>query len=481
MSNNEFYQSNEYNKTSEYQYFPAEMYLNKNDINFTGCEISNVGQEITTTNTNFKHDRKTKDTSKNLLSRIFDGIKSIATTTAVAIASIVATTSIAVAKPDIDLLNINHGSTYVEYSISAKDIKEDSDCLIVISTTNEEDIEFEIEGDGIYENRVEGLKPEWEYKIAVIGEDDFFGTITYFEKKFQTTKTENYVEPEQPPEPEPDLPDYFDGNYVKPNIDDAIITWDNQNQNYNISLNIICDEMSEKYFYKLVAYDKNNNILSSYKDTKNANCILKIDKNAIICNIVFEIYATNETETRLLESTEIGIIDLSIPILEITNVAISGANMLEITYDFDANNYNAENINNLLFNISYGDNNNQTIEMHYDELVLGKKILNISENISSITINSSFNFINNQISREVVSEEKVFELDNDFEIQYSIDVYNQNIVLKPVGIFGNATHIVVSTSENLKNELYGLFYDIIIPYENSGEIMLTYYLSNESG
>ena len=301
MSNNEFYKSNEYNKTSEYQHFPAEMYLSNNDINFTGIENPNTGQEITTNNTNTKHNKKTNSSSKSLLNKIFDGIKSIATTAVVAVASIVATASISVAKPDIDLLYFSHGSNYVEYSISAKDINENSDYMLVISTTNEKDIEFEITSDGIYENRVDGLKPEWEYKISVIGKDDFLGTITYFEKKFQTTEINNNTE---------------------------------------------------------------------------------------------------------LEQT---------PTLDIKDVTISGANTLEITYDFDAKTYNSENINNLLFNISYGDNNNQIVEISYDELVLGKKTLNISENISSITINSSFIFTNNQISKEIVSEEKVFELNNNFE------------------------------------------------------------------
>lgn len=471
MSNNEFYKPNEYNKTSEYQHFPAEMYLNNNDINFSGLEKPNTGQEITTNNTSSKYNKKTKENSKNLFSRIFDGIKSIATTAAVAVASVVATTTFVTTKPDIDLLHLNQGSNYVEYAISAKEIEEDTDYFIVISTSNEKDIEFEITSDGIYENSVEGLKPEWEYKISVIGKDEFLGTVTYFEQKFQTTKSDSNIE----------LPNHFDGNYVKPNIDDAIITWDNQNNNYNISLDITCDEMNENYFYKLVAYDENNNILSSYKDTKSANSTLKVDKNALICNVFFEIYAINGTTTKLLENLEVGKIDLSTPTLNITNVIVTGANTLEINYDFDAKNYSAENIDNLLFNISYSDNNNQIIELDYAELILGKKTLNISENISSITINSSFNFAFNQISREVVSEEKAFELNNDFEIKYSIDTYNQYIILKPVGLFGDATTICVSTSENSESVSYDLFYDIHIPYKNSGEITLTYYLSNESG
>lgn len=482
MNSNEFYTSKEYNKTSEYKNFPAEMYINNNDINFSGLEKSNTGQEITT-NTNSLSNKKIKDNSKNLFNKIFDSIKSIATTAAVAVASIVATTSFITTKPDIDLLYLNNGSNYVEYSISAKDIKEDSDYYIVISTTNENDIQFEMSGDGIYENKVEGLKPEWEYKILVTGKDEFLGTVTYFEKTFQTTKLDNLIEPtpEPEPEPEPVLPDYFDGQYVIPNIEDALITFDNEEQTYNISLDIICDEMSQNYFYKIVAYDENNNILSIYKDIKNANCILNIDKNTSICNIFFEIYATNGIETKLLESTEVGTINLSTPTLNITNVTISGANMLEINYDFDAKNYNAENITNLLFNISYNDMDSEVIEINYDELVLGKKVISVLGNINFISIYSSFNFTNKYISREIISEEKVFEFNNDFEIQYSVDIYNQYIILKPIGLFENVDYISVSTSETQRAEVFDLFYDIYIPYRNSDEITLTYYLTNESG
>ena len=51
----EFYRSNEYNTTTDYKHFPAEMYLEKREIGETGKEYASSGAEITT----FTEKRKT--------------------------------------------------------------------------------------------------------------------------------------------------------------------------------------------------------------------------------------------------------------------------------------------------------------------------------------------------------------------------------------------------------------------------------------
>lgn len=211
----EFKYFNEYNKTTEYQKFPAEIYLKHNEENSLGLEYSDLGKEVTTIQTS-PSKKEDKNKRKGVLEKIFNSLKSCTTITTVTTVAVVGVTAITT-NPSVELNNFLIDSTYIEYELSVEDLSNQNDYSIVISTTNQNEIEFSIPENGTYKNKVEGLKPEWEYDFSFIRYDEYLGETVLFKKTFQTKKQsppsdepENppIDEPENPPIDEPTLPEY---------------------------------------------------------------------------------------------------------------------------------------------------------------------------------------------------------------------------------------------------------------------------------
>ena len=192
--NGEFHYSNEYNKTTEYKRFPAELYHASKELGNAGKEYAPSGAEITTSSQKL-NEKKTNN--GNLVDTLLNSFKGIAATTTAAAVVVLGATTIA-PPPKIELLDLSVGGNYVEYEISVEELQDDLEYFIIISTSNEPDREFIIEEDGIYKNKAEGLRPTWEYSLSFVSHDEYLGTTTYFETTFQTSKTT----------PEPQLPSY---------------------------------------------------------------------------------------------------------------------------------------------------------------------------------------------------------------------------------------------------------------------------------
>ena len=202
MNQGEFFSSNEYNATSEYRHFPAEIYKKPLEENKCGNEGAELGREITTVQPGRKRARK-GDGAKTLIDRIFGSIRGVATAATVAAASIAVATTVVTGAPQVELTELVRGDTYVEYKMVLTELDEDGEYAVVLSTSNEEDIEIPLDGDGTYENRIDGLKPEWEYTLSLVQLDSILGRISHFTTKFQTLKTANQ-QPIPPPDPDPD-------------------------------------------------------------------------------------------------------------------------------------------------------------------------------------------------------------------------------------------------------------------------------------
>lgn len=199
----EFYYSKEYNSTTEYKTITAEAYTASKEIADIGEEIAKSGEEMTTTSK--KTVTKKKD-SQSFVKSLLNSIKGVAVTATVAVAAVVGVTTVA-PSPKVDLLELNAGGTYVEYVISVAKMQSDLQYYVVISTSNEDDIRFLVEGEGVYNNKAEGLKPEWEYSLSFVSYDETWGERVYFEKTFQTTKKTN----DYPEEDLPEIPQYAVG------------------------------------------------------------------------------------------------------------------------------------------------------------------------------------------------------------------------------------------------------------------------------
>ena len=149
----EFYYANEYNSTTEYKKFPAEMYIVSKEHGDTGKENADCGAEITDSS---KKIPPKKISSGNLADKILNSLKGVAATSSVAAAAVLGATTIA-PPPKIELLDFAVGGNYVEYEIDVEEIQDDLQYFIIVSTTNETDKEFLVERDGVYKNKVENL------------------------------------------------------------------------------------------------------------------------------------------------------------------------------------------------------------------------------------------------------------------------------------------------------------------------------------
>ncbi|MBQ5802434.1 MAG: hypothetical protein IIW27_05315 [Clostridia bacterium] len=215
----EFSYFNEYNKTTEYKRFPAENYRNPNEENFAGAEQSDLGKEVTTL-----QESKTRKSDKNkhgsVIEKIFKSLKACATVTTVATVALVATTAIETS-PTVELRKLQADSTYVEYEITVDQLSAQDRYAIVISTTNQSDIEVPIIANGTYQNRVEGLKPEWEYTFSFVRYDEYLGETVLFNKTFQTGKEGPPVEPSIEPSIEPTVEPSVEPS-IEPSIEPTI-------------------------------------------------------------------------------------------------------------------------------------------------------------------------------------------------------------------------------------------------------------------
>ena len=187
----EFYYANEYNVISEYKHFPAEVYTFTKEVTDVGKEIADTGAEVTTLQTTDTKKRTRKTVDNSTVNKFMNSVKGVAATSAVvavaALGVIPAST-----QPKVALQEFAVGGTYVEYQISIDELQDNLDYFIIISTPKESDRTFEVEENGVYQNRVEGLTPACEYSLAFVGYNEYLGKTTYFEEKFQTTAALDY-------------------------------------------------------------------------------------------------------------------------------------------------------------------------------------------------------------------------------------------------------------------------------------------------
>ena len=200
MNTGEFHSSKEYNDISEYKHFPAELYTKPREENPSGREDADLGKETTSLQHTPKAAQKSSG-AQALIDKLFGSIRGVATAATVAAASVVATTVFMSAAPQADLVDLNCGDTYIEYQMEVTGLNDDGEYAIVLSTTTEDDIATEIDTDGTYRNRIDGLIPEWEYTLALVQYDTVLGEVRHFETKLQTLK-HSIQEPMPPPESE---------------------------------------------------------------------------------------------------------------------------------------------------------------------------------------------------------------------------------------------------------------------------------------
>lgn len=469
MNNGEFYQSRETSTINEYKYFPAEEYRTKKEENGLGKEQSNSQNEITTIETKKKRQRKNADgSSKTLIDKIFNSVKTIATTATVAVASVVVTTTLIVNAPSVDLRSLEAGYDYVEYEMDISDLDENSRYSIVVSTSNEENIELEAQKNGKYKNRVEGLKPEWEYTLSLVCHDTAFGDVTHFEVKFQTLKYEEQL-PNPPPEPEPTPPpDTYTGKFILPTIDKITVNWNEMTS----SVPILFKNIDDKYYYKLIATNQNSEIIHTESQENDKTIVIPIIDTATEYNFTFEIYGVGEKEEKLISTHSIGKIDLIKPSVNITDISLNGENQIKVNFD-------TQNASDVDLIITYPDKTEETIKLTNKEISQGYVSINIKNTALSVDIMPQINLDGYTLNGETST--KAFETNLEVETLVDLQTEGVSFFLKYIGNGSDRVKVISSLDPENPTEEYIYDGKIMAFYYENTSITYTLYLTNENG
>lgn len=463
MNNGEFYSSNEYNSTSEYRHFPAEMYIKPKEENKLGNEQADLGKEISTLQPK-KKTQKSSDNKNSIIDKIFNSIKGVATTAAVAVSAVAVTTTLITGAPQVELKSLDCGDTYIEYVMEISELREDQSYSIVVSTSNEEDREIEVEGNGIYENTVVGLKPSWEYTLSLVCHDTSLGDVTHFEVKFQTVK---HIE--QQPNPPPST---YEGSY---SLGDVVSNW----QSNELTVPLKFEYLGEQYYYILKQYDGSGNLLSSHKGDRDKDIVLSMSDSSIY-SLVLEIYGVGSDGEVKIKEQELAKLDYTPPSVNISDAIIVGMNEIQINFVADYIDDNCQ----IAFNITYGDLTEDNIILSSEDILNGYVIINMdSSNTLSIKPTASISYEESDSVRKIEYPlyERTFE--ETFKVEALVDTFNGRVTFYPKGIANGAeyAYIIESTSPDSPYTEYYFQDPFMIYYTGQGEITYTMYLTNENG
>lgn len=439
MNNGEFYSSSEYNYIAEYQSLPAELYYKAKEVNPSGKEQGELGKEITSIEKKKKL-KKTPESTKGIVDKIMGSVKSVATTLTVATAAVVVTTTLVANAPNIELNYLNTGDDFVEYSFSINEMEPDKQYSIVVSTSNEQNREQELEQneDGEYVGGFNDLRPAWEYTLSIIEKNTDFGTKTLFERKFQTTKDS--------------VPKHYEGVFKPPSIDEIKIGWDVDEQSNKILLEVKKFENPEqKYRYEIIGVDENGITCATTVANEAQAHELIIDKGISLCNLTFNIYA----QDKLLHTEKIGTLNFAPMVLDITEYQIFSFGVVRLY--FTVQNPQQSNIENAVLNIEYQDGSTKATNLSTKDLENGyvdievRKAQKIKASLSLAELNEKY-----ESPRQIATQGKEFTITNDLEASALVFVDQSALEISLTTAVTNATYIKITASDGSEQieELY---------------------------
>lgn len=458
MNNGEFYLSREENYIGENKRFPAEIYKKVIEDNPLGKEKADLGKEITTLQEKKRIKGNKEKDSRGFVEKVFKSIKGVATTATVATSAIVITSTIITSSISANLVNLDVGGNYVEYEIEISDIN-DENCFLVVSGTDETITEKEIQENGVYKGRVEGLKPEWEYTISVVSRDNVLGEITHFQHKLQTQKHTEYA-----PDPPPNS---YTGLYENPIIDEKAINWASR----QMTVPIVFEKIEDKYYYKLIVEDENGNVLQEIKGNDNMSAMVNVLENTSTYKFTFQIFGVGEAEEVLILSQDLGIYQIIQPKAMVKAISPIGQNLLRIEFE-------SQGVENLALQIEAGDEVTR-IELSPTQVSLG--YIDVSTLETSTKIKATPIMIFEDYT--VLNQPFEADLEGVLEIEPFVNLKDNSLILYIKAITNGATYLHV---ESLQDETitgnYGFYSGrATVGYEMQGEIACTMYLVGQDG
>ena len=470
MNNGEFYRSRENNYVGENKSFPAEEYRKPFEENSLGKELADGGEEVTTLQRTAKKPKNNKDGSaKTLIDKIFGSIKGIATAATVAVSAIVVTNTVMTNTVDVDLLKMDVGYDYVLCGFEISDL-DGEDCFVVVSSAGETYSETEIPDNGVYEVRADGLKPEWEYTVAVVSRDGILGDITHFEKKFQTAgqKAEEPTPPDEPQIIPP--PDVYTGEYAVPDLGNVKVDW----REKTLSLPIMFEKIEDKYLYRLFVTDDGGNEIAVIERDEGADAVINIMDDVDIYKFKLEIYGVGTNEEKLVASHDVGEYDVMRPTAEVTDILLTGENLVKV----DLVSSNAESIT---LHTVYKDGSFEDVPLGADEIARGYINLAVPDTATVITVTPIIHTDGYDMTAEPF--EKTFDENLEIETLVHLNDSYMSIDFHIRAITNGAAylHVESSAEESITGD-YG-FYDGMasVYYSEREQMAFTLYLTDEEG
>ena len=502
VNNGEFYTSREYNYVGENKAFPAEIYKKPFEENSLGREQADSGNEITPLQrTKERAKRQKYGKTDNPISRLFESVKSVATSATVAISAIAITSTVVAGTlvpgldifntdapvteipdvvipdtdvpdpgvPDIDvtpslkaeLVAIRVGVDYAEYDIQIFDIG-DRECYVIISSISGQLIESEIERNGIHNLRADGLMPETDYTLLVVSRDENAAQTVHFEGAFTTEKPQDIL-----PDPAP-APDSYTGAFTLPEINISKVNWESK----QLSVPIAFEKIEEKYYYVLKVSDESGNLLQEIRGDSDQTALIKILDNKDRYVFTFEIYGVGELETKLIDSYSIGSYDVARPKAAVTDISIIGENLVGVSMSI-------RNADRVTLRFTYADGSYDDRVLTSAEKTAGYLEVALPDSAISFTVKPTVSRNGYTLTGDSVN--KVFSEYLIVRPRVNINTNNMSIDFYVKAITNGATYLRVVSDQGESEDCYLFDGQATFYYTYRGVQTYTVYLTDDSG
>lgn len=471
--------NNEYNVFEEYQKFEETTYIKEVDKNSIGLEENNNKNEhLKTTEignySTFSNTTKKKEGGlKKLVQKVMESTKTlsttIATTAVVAVSAIVVFVNIIVPNVKIELNYLEEGADFVEYSITASELDENTDYYVLIHNSKES-YQFEInEGDNI--NKFTDLSHNSVYELSVIGHNNSNNTtVTYINERFFTLKNDNST---------------FNATYNIVDETNVLISWDDPNT-YSLTFNTNFDNLGDDTLsYRITLTDTSTNLEYIYSGT-DKSCEISIPSSVKEVSIKYEFIKTLNDVENIVEKVELpNTLVINTPeVILSDNLELVGINQFTLPLTISTS-LQEEQYSSILLKLTYSDST--TDEVIIEDFKVNSEnliTLNVLNGVSNIKVDYSINMLaQNGLNERTITGTKEYTLDNQYKLTNTVVdkvLYNETRLSFIYHFIDNDTTIAVknlTTNETsllyVGNNYVGASFDTA-----QDSISYTYYLSN---
>lgn len=471
--------NNEYNVFEEYQKFEETTYIKEVDKNSIGREENNnknehlktteIGNYSTSRNTT----KKKEGGLKKLVQKVMESTKTlsttIATTAVVAVSAIVVFVNIIVPNVKIELNYLEEGADFVEYSITASELDENTDYYVLIHNSKES-YQFEInEGDNI--NKFTDLSHNSVYELSVIGHNNSNNTtVTYINERFFTLKNDKSS---------------FNAKYNIVDETNVLISWDDPNI-YSLTFNTNFDNLGDDTLsYRITLTDTSTSLEYIYSGT-DISCKINIPSSVNEVSIKYEFIKTINDVENIVEKVELpNTLVINTPEVTLSdNLELVGINQFTLPLTISTS-LQDEQYSSILLKLTYSDST--TDEVIIEDFKVNSEnliTLNVPNGVGNIKVDYSINMLaQNGLNERTITGTKEYILDNQYKLTNTVVdkvLYNETRLSFIYHFIDNDTTIAVknlTTNETsslyVGNNYVGASFDTA-----QDSISYTYYLSN---